>query len=304
MAHPAIPTPSEALRLAMTDGVELSLRHYARPGADRLVITHGNGFAVDGYRAFWQPLLDTYDVVVFDMRNHGQSDANGADGHNYLQMSRDLATVRDAVAAHWGARRTAGVFHSMSSRAGMKQAVEGDFGWDAMILFDPPNVPLRGHRLFEKMHRFETRLVDYALNRPDRFESIEAMVQAYREGPGSRTWLPDAMEDMACAVLRPAPEGGFELVCQRELEASIYLAALTLNLWPTSAQIGGPTCMICADPEMEKGSPTAIPNRALCEEGGIEHHAIAGTGHLLQIERPDACRAAMLDFLGRHGFGA
>jgi pimeloyl-ACP methyl ester carboxylesterase len=304
MTHPSIPAPTEALRLPMSDGVALSVRRHARPGADRLVITHGNGFAVDGYRAFWEPLLADYEVVVFDMRNHGQSDANGADGHNYLQMSRDLASVRDFVAAEWGARRTAGVFHSMSSRAGMKQAVEGGFGWDAMILFDPPNVPLRGHALYDKMHRFETRLVEYALNRPDRFASVEAMVEGYAAAPGSRTWLPGSMVDMANAVLRPAPEGGFALVCQRELEASIYLAALTLNLWPTAAQIGGPTCMICADPEMEKGSPTAIPNRTLCAEGAIAYRSIAGTGHLLQIERPDACREAMRDFLVTQGFRA
>lgn len=301
MSEGSIPAPDEAVRVAMSDGVELAVSRYAHPSGPRLVISHGNGFAIHGYRVFWEPLLADFDVVLFDMRNHGQSDTNGADGHNYQQMARDIKTVRDAVEEKWGRRPTAGVFHSMSSRAAMKQAVEGDFIWDALVLFDPPNVPLKGHPLYEKMRRFETRLVEYALNREDRFESIEAMVESYRAAPGSRTWLPQAMEDMAKAVLRPGSDG-FELLCRRELEASIYLAALTLELWPTAEQIGGPVTMICADPEMEKGSPTAVPNMALCTEGGYDYRSVPGTGHLLQIERPDACREAMLGFLSSRGF--
>jgi len=301
MTQSTIPIPDSTARAEMSDGVTLALRRYAHPTGPRLVITHGNGFAVDGYRVFWEPLLADFDVVIFDMRNHGQSDANGADGHHYLQMSRDLVSVRDWVSKTWGERPTAGVFHSMTSRAAMKQAVEGSFIWDAMVLFDPPNVPPRGHALYEKMRRFETRLVDYALNREDQFDSVDALVKSYKAAPASKTWLPEAQNDMAQAVLEPGIDAS-QLVCKRELEASIYLAALTLDLWPDAADIGGPVTMICADPELERGSPTAAPNRALCTEGGYDYRPIANTGHLLQIERPQACREAMLGFLSQIGF--
>lgn len=102
-------------------------------------------------------------------------------------------------------------------------------------------------------------------------------------------------------MLRPR-KGGFELSCRRELEASIYLAALTLDLWPMADDIGGPVTMICADPEMEGPSPTAVPNMALCAEGGYDYRSIPGTGHMLQLERPDASREAMLSFLAAQGF--
>lgn len=102
-------------------------------------------------------------------------------------------------------------------------------------------------------------------------------------------------------MLRPR-KGGFELSCRRELEASIYLAALTLDLWPMADDIGGPVTMICADPEMERPSPTAVPNMALCAEGGYDYRSIPGTGHMLQLERPDASREAMLSFLAAQGF--
>ena len=41
-------------------------------------------------------------------------------------------------------------------------------------------------------------------------------------------------------------------------------------------------------------------NRALAAEGGYEYETVPETGHLLQIERPDASREAMLSFLRKH----
>ena len=71
----------DTFNVSMDDGVEIVIRHHPKPGADRLYISHGNGFAVDGYRVFWEPLLADFDVVLFDMRNHGRNDATGADAH-------------------------------------------------------------------------------------------------------------------------------------------------------------------------------------------------------------------------------
>ena len=51
------------------------------------------------------------------------------------------------------------------------------------------------------------------------------------------------------------------------------------------------------DPDDKEGPPTGAANRALATEGEYEYEAIAETGHLLQIERPEACRQAMLSFL-------
>jgi pimeloyl-ACP methyl ester carboxylesterase len=88
------------------------------------------------------------------------------------------------------------------------------------------------------------------------------------------------------------------------LEASIYLQAMTLNLWPPAAAYGGPVKLIAADPEVRGAPAPAFANRALAEEGAYAYEAIPGTGHLLQIQKPDECRRAMLDFLAEHGIEA
>lgn len=296
--------PDQAFDLIMDDGAKVHCRHFANSSKTRLAITHGNGFAVDGYRVFWEPLLADYDVVLFDMRNHGHNEPTGADGHNYLQMARDMGTIRRGIDATLGVKKTVAVCHSMSSRAAMKHATTMEWVWDALVLFDPPNVPPRNHKHYEAMRVFEGKLIEFSMNRPDTFDSPEDLHQLFNESRGQSRWLPQAREDMAKAVLRPDGEGRYTLTCRRELEASIYLAALTLELWPPASLYGGPVKMIGADPEWKGAPPTGVANLALATEGGYEYDAIPETGHLLQIENPQACRDSMIAFLRKHGLAS
>lgn len=297
-----VPAPDVTLELVMGDGALLRVRQYARPGAVRLVLANGNGFAIDGYYPFWGPLAGQFELIIFDTRNHGQNPpaASGRDGHTYAQMTLDLERVVRAVTARFGPRRSVGVFHSMSARAAMKHAVEVGFPWEALVLFDPPNVPPPGHPVHAAMDTFERRLADWALTRPDRFTDPDQLARQYAAARAHATWAPGAHALMARAVLRRATDGeGWVLACARELEASIYLQAMTLHLWPPASAFGGPVTLIAADPETRGAPAPAFANRALAREGGYDYTAVPGTGHLLQIQKPEECRRAMLDFLAR-----
>jgi pimeloyl-ACP methyl ester carboxylesterase len=284
----------------MGDGALVRVRRYARPGAVRLFLANGNGFATDGYYPFWGPLAAQFELIVFDARNHGWNPpaASGRDGHTYAQMTLDLERVVRGVAGRFGARPSVGVFHSMSARAAMKHAVELGFPWEALVLFDPPNVPPPGHPVHATMDVFERRLADWALSRPDRFADPAELAGQYAATRAHATWVAGAHALMARAVLRRDPAGdGWVLACPRELEASIYLQAMTLNLWPPAAAYGGPVKLIAADPAARGAPGPAFANRALAAEGGYDYEAIPGTGHLLQIQDPASCRRAMLAFL-------
>src|SRR5437867_7016190 len=121
-----VPPPHEILDLVMGDGAITRIRHYVRHDAVRLFVSNGNGFAVDGYYPFWGPLTERFEVVAFDVRNHGQNPlaSSGRDGHTYAQMTLDLEGVVRAAAGRFGPRTSVGVFHSMSARTAMKHAVE------------------------------------------------------------------------------------------------------------------------------------------------------------------------------------
>ncbi len=283
--------------LTMDDGAEIQIRRGGNPDGVRLFITNGNGFAIDGYRVFWEPLLADFDLVLFDMRNHGRNADAGGDGHNYRQFARDVGTIFHGVDDRLGHKKSVGVFHSMSGRSAMKHAIEIEWVWDALVLFDPPNVPPRGHPQYESMRIFELKLLEWATQRQENFGSVEELRLAFDANRAQSRWLPEARADMAKAILRPAEGGGFELSCRREYEAAIYLAALTLDLWPAASAYRGPVKLIGADPNIKGATATAAANRALGLERGYDYEAVPETGHLLQIERPEACRQAMLSFL-------
>lgn len=299
--HFELPVPSLTFDVALEDGARIRMRRHGNPDGVRLLLTHGNGFAADAYYPYWQHLLAKFDLLVFDFRNHGQNVPVVPSHHTYEQLTRDLERVLQTVKSTLGEKPTAGLFHSMSGRTAMKHAIEIGWRWNALVLFDPPNVPPPDHPCFAPMAAFEKRLTEWARGRRRRFASIEELAEDYRRSRAAARWVPGAHELMARSVLRRSPDGdGYELVCDPENEATIYAQALSLNLWPRASEFGGPVKLIGCDPAM-KGSATGPANQALGREGGYDYSFVEGTGHLLQIEKPEECVRLTLEFLGRHG---
>jgi len=297
-----LPTPSMTFDVTLSDGARIRMRRHGNPDGVRVLFTHGNGFAADAYFPYWQHLLPKFDLVVFDFRNHGQNIPVEPSNHNYAQLSRDLERVVQDVIARLGHKPTAGLFHSMSARTAMKHAIEIGWRWGALVLFDPPNVPPPWHPLYAAMEIFENRLTEWARNRRRRFASIDELTNEYLQSRATARWVPGAHELMARSVLRKSPDGdGYELVCDPENEATIYAQAMTLNLWPRASEFGGPVKLIGCDPNM-KGTPATGPaNQALGIEGVYDYSFVEGTGHLLQIEKPEVCIRLTLEFLAGCG---
>ena len=155
-----IPAPSTTFEVPLEDGARIRIRRHGHPDGVRVLVTHGNGFAADAYYPYWRQLLSKFDVLVFDFRNHGQNVPVEPANHNYAQLSHDLERVVQAVRERLGEKRTAGIFHSMSGRTAMKHAIEIGWRWDALMLFDPPNVPPPGHPVYAAMEVFENKLTE------------------------------------------------------------------------------------------------------------------------------------------------
>jgi pimeloyl-ACP methyl ester carboxylesterase len=297
-----LPAPTAILDVALDDGAVIRMRRHGNPDGVRLLLSHGNGFAADAYFPYWQHLLPQFDLLVFDFRNHGQNTPAVPSHHTYEQLTRDLETVLQAVKAELGERPTAGIFHSMSGRAAMKHALEIGWRWDALILFDPPNMPPPGHPTYDAMAAFEKKLTAWARARRRRFASIDELTEEYRQSRATARWIVGAHDLMARSVLRQSPDGdGYALVCDPENEATIYAQAMTLNLWPDADAFDGPVKLIGCDPQVKGAGPTAAANAALGREGGYDYSFVAHTGHLLQIERPLDCVKVTMDFLGDCG---
>jgi pimeloyl-ACP methyl ester carboxylesterase len=268
----------------------------------RLYVSHGNGFAIAGYAHFWRRFLADFDLVLFDMRSHGQNPRGDPAHHDYAHMVEDVAAVASAAQAEFGRKPAAGVFHSMSAQAALLLTMEAASApFDALVLFDPPNVPAPDHPVYQAMLGYEEKLARWAETRRDRFIAPEELAADYAQTRSGRRWPPGAALAMARAVLRREPAGGWALACPRALEASMYMQGVGLGLWPRRNDVPVPVTLIGADPNAAYPAPTARANRALAAEGGFEYRVIADTSHLLQLEEPDRCADAVLDALARRG---
>jgi len=299
--HFEIPAPHRTFDIPLEDGARIRMRRHGNPDGVRLLVTHGNGFATNAYFPYWQHLLPHFDVLIYDFRNHGENVPVVPSNHTYQQLSRDLERIAQGVRSELSEKPTVGIFHSMSGRTAMKHAVEIGWRWDGLILFDPPNVPPTDHPVFPAMKAFEERLTEWAKGRRRTFATVDELTQEYLQSRATSRWVDGVHELMARSVLRESPRGnGYELVCDPENEATIYRQALELNLWPDASAFGGPVKLIGADPNLKGNPPTGIANQALGIEGRYDYDFVAGTGHLLQIEKPRECVDLTLEFLKKH----
>ncbi|MGE3246962.1 MAG: alpha/beta fold hydrolase [Beijerinckiaceae bacterium] len=286
----------EVLEVAIPNGAGLVIRRYARPGRPRLLLSHGNGFAIDGYRCFWKLLAADYELVLFDQRNHGRNPLGPVESHSVAAMAGDHPAVGEAVEKAFGPRYTAGLFHSVSSIAAIRASLEHQASWDALILFDPPLIAPEGNPLRAKGQKIDDILSAFARDRQHRFADPAELAAQYRNQIG-REWVESADLDMARAVTRAAADGGFELCCPGEYEARIYLDNAQFDSYAALSSLRQPTFIIGADPSHGRPMPPALVGPEAAARHGIPHAIVPGTGHMLQLEKPELAARHAMDFL-------
>lgn len=302
-----LPEPIETFDLTMDDGAVIRLRRHGNPDGPRIMMSHGNGLAIDAYYPFWRHFLDGYELVLHDLRNHGRNPFHGPDHHTYPRFVDDLRAIIEAVPARWGAKPTAGLHHSAASLTSLYQVLQDGFGWDALVLFDPAIVPPEGHPLREQAIEFEFFMVEWAKQRPYLFESPEELAAQFLAARGLSGWIEGAHELMARSTVRETDDGRWTLTCPRELESRIYRENADQAVWNELHRLSAWSdrlLIVSGDREARGAKSPAKVCPLVAEEHGLQQTSVPGTGHFMQIEAPDACCRVSLDFLDRAGFPA
>ena len=146
-----LPAPHQAFDLSMRDGAVIRVRQHGNPAGPRIALCHGNGLASDAYYPFWRLLEAQYELILFDVRNHGRNPPHGAGGHNWANFANDQREIHAGIASVLGAKPAVAAFHSLSAIAALSLAVDGEAPWSALLLFDPPIPPPRDHRLYQAL---------------------------------------------------------------------------------------------------------------------------------------------------------
>ncbi|MGH7987946.1 MAG: alpha/beta fold hydrolase [Candidatus Binataceae bacterium] len=293
-----LPSPLTTVALRMEGGAIIRLRRHGNPAGPRLALSHGNGLAIDGYFPFWDLLRDRYDLILFDFRNHGENPLSDFAHHNWPQFIRDLERIWLEIGTHFGVKRIAGVFHSLSAVSAATHTQLMGSRWDPLVLFDPPFFPRDGHPLRNVQRTNEDDIASRADRRTPRYpEPAGLAAQLARR---FKLWQPAAYELMARATLRPDPVAGdWVLACPREYEAHVFRSNRDASAWAGLAHMPVGVKLICADPSV--GDTPARIGQAIAAEMPVEYEAIEGTTHFLQIERPAQCVRAMEPFLAKYG---
>lgn len=287
-----LPAPLSTHDVVMHDGSVVTLRRHGNPDGPRLVLSHGNSLAIDLYYPFWSLLAGEFELVIYDLRNHGWNATGDLAEHTIPTLVRDFERIVEAIQHRYGKKPQVGVFHSLSALVALlSPRVSG--GFDALALFDPPLC--RPGPTYDMAHASAARNVAHTRRRVASFRSIQELAEVLPYLPVFMRVVPGFFDLMARTTLRKCDEGpGYQLRCLPEYEARIMESVTTFGVAVDVEAARCPVKVIGADPT----PPFPYwPTFNYAELLGMDYEFVPGTTHFLQMEKPEECVARLRRFI-------
>jgi len=287
-----IPEPLSTSDVRVDDDTVITLRRHGNPEGPRLVLSHGNGLAIDLYYPFWSLLLDEFDLVIYDLRNHGWNAVSSREKHNVPTFVSDHDRILEAIDRDYGKKPKIGVFHSVAALTSLMSPTKGR-GFSAYVLFDPP-LCKRGAS-YEEFDAAAERLAAMIRRRAHRFRNREQLTEVLSYIPTFQRTVPGFFDLMARTTLRECENGeGYELRCPREFEAQVTEYAAPYAVLVDFATFHCPIKVIGADPTLPY---SYLPTLDLSHILTVDYDFLPETTHLLQVEQPEECAAELRAFI-------
>ena len=296
-----IPEPLSTCEVQLDDDTVTILRRHGNPAGPRLVLSHGNGLAIDLYYPFWSLLAEDFDLVIFDFRNHGWNTVGPRANHNVPTLVRDHLCIFEAIDRHYGNKPKIGIFHSASAlitllslttMADLLPSAQSSH-LSAMILFDPPLCkPGNSQIEFDEAAEYAAEVTR---RRGYLFQTEEDFAELLSFLPGFSRVVPGVRELMAKTTLRKAADGqGYELRCPRDYEAQIVDYMRSFSALMDFETLPCPTKVIGSDPTLPY---TFLPTIDLGDILTVDYDFVPETTHFLQLEKPEECVELVREFI-------
>ena len=285
-----VPEPASVSEVRLHDDSITTVRRYGTPSGLRLVMSHGNGLAIDLYYPFWSLLAEDFDLVVYDLRNHGWNRVGVQQNHNIPILMHDHDLILESIARRYGDKPTVGVFHSVSALISLLSFSKR---FAAQILFDPPLCkPTANEAEFEAAAE---RRAAMARRRGHRFRTEREFAELLAYLPGFTRVVPGVRELMASTTLRRSPDGQeFELRCPREYEAQVIEYVRSFSPLMDLEGLACPTKVVGADPTLPN---TYLPTFDLSHMLTVDYDFLPESTHFLQLEQPENCARMLRGYL-------
>ena len=287
-----IPEPLSTSDVRVDDDTVITLRRHGNPAGPRLVLSHGSGLAIDLYYPFWSLLLDDFDVVIYDLRNHGWNAVSAREKHNVPTFVSDHDIILEAIDRNYGKKPKIGVYHSIAALTTLLSPTKGS-RFSGYVLFDPP-LCKRGAS-YEEFDAAAERLAAMVRRRAHRFRDREQLTEVLSYIPTFQRTVPGFFDLMARTTLRECENGeGYELRCPREFEAQVTEYAAPYAVLVDFATFHCPIKVIGADPTLPY---SYLPTLDLSHILTVDYDFLPETTHLLQVEQPEECAAELREFI-------
>ena len=288
-----VPEPLSVYDVRLDDRTVTTVRQHGNRSGPRLVLSHGNGLAIDLYYPFWSLLADDYELIVYDIRNHGWNSVDGRSDHNIPTLIHDHDLILDTIDRVYGNKITVGIFHSLSTIIPLMSFSDL---YSALVLFDPP-LCKPGASQVELLSAAEKAAVRIR-RRGDRFKTKEEFADFLRYIPAFARVVPGVRELVADTTLRKTAEGnGYELRCPPEYEAQLMDYARSFFPLIDLDLLSCPTKIVGADPTLPY---SYLPTFDFSNVMKVDYDFIPEATHFLQLEKPAECAAAIREFLDRN----
>ena len=288
-----IPEPLSVRDIRLDDHTVTILRRHGNTSGPRLVLSHGSGLAIDLYYPFWSLLADDYELIVYDLRNHGWNSVGSPKDHNIPTLIHDHDLILESIDRLYGSKPTVGVFHSVSTLVPLLSFSEL---YSGLVLFDPPLCKPGASQI--ELHAAAEKAAAQIRRRGHRFRTREEFAEFLRYVPAFTRVVPGVAELMAQTTLRPSASGeDYELRCPREYEAQLMDYARSFFPLIDLEWLSCPIKIVGADPTLPY---SYLPTFDVGDVTRVDYDFIPDATHLLQLERPEECAAATREFLKRH----
>jgi pimeloyl-ACP methyl ester carboxylesterase len=280
-----IALPNSAIEIALLDwGGEgpLALLH------------HATGFCAGVWGPVAERLSEHYRVIAMDARGHGESSKpEGADCYRWELFGRDVLSVAEVLAAeHPDGRVALGIGHSIGGSSILMASAERPDLFERSVLVDPVILaPNRGQGT-SAPDSPGNRLAEGARNRRQVWPSREAAREKWLKKKLFEGWVPGAMDVYLAEGFADRPDGQVELKCSSEIEAAIFEATGSFDLWSSADRVRTPTLIEWAArglfPRANYEQIAArMTNARVCD---------IDAGHLAPMQHPDRVVAPILEF--------
>jgi pimeloyl-ACP methyl ester carboxylesterase len=270
--------------------VDMPYLSYGNNGTP-LILLHATGFISWLWHPIAEELSSAYRVIAPHIVDYRVADPRKG-GLPWMTIAEDMAFFCDKM----GIENPCLVGHSMGATVLTLAVARYGLAAQAMILVEPIFLP-------PEFYRAEINVEDHplaakAIKRINYWEDASEAMTYLKSKTLFAKWHPEMLQLYADYGMRKGQNGGLELVCSPETEASLFMGGVQFDPWPLLSRVSCPV-LVVGGQESDNDRFVDI-QKAVSAFPRASHRAVAGAGHLIPMEKPDETVAIIKDFFGRY----